>query len=53
MHLGLPVAWVAARSGSVVLLLLTGCSLLLPLWASVIVLCFAVRYFMYFLILQS
>ena len=36
-----------------VLLLLTFCLLLLPLWESVIVLCFVVRYFMSFLVLQS
>ena len=38
---------------AVVLLLLTCCLLLLPLWESVIVLCFVVRYFMSFLVLQS
>ena len=32
-----------------VLLLLTFCLLLLPLWESVIVLCFVVRYFMFIL----
>ena len=37
----------------VVLLLLTFCLLLLPLWESVIVLCFVVRYFMSILVLQS
>ena len=36
-----------------VLLLLTFCLLLLPLWESVIVLCFVVRYFMSILVLQS
>ena len=36
-----------------VLLLLTFCSLLLPLWESVIVLCFVVRCFVSFLVLQS
>ena len=36
-----------------VLLLLTCCLLLLPLWASVIVLCFVVRYFMSLQVLQS
>ena len=41
----LPVAQVAVPSKAVVLLLLTFCSLLLPLWESVIVLCFVVRYF--------
>ena len=37
----------------VVLLLLTFCLLLLPLWESVIVLCFVVRNFMSILVLQS
>ena len=36
-----------------VLLLLTYCLLLLPLWESVIVLCFVVCYFMSILVLQS
>ena len=36
-----------------ILLLLTFCLLLLPLWESVIVLCFVVRYFMSILVLQS
>ena len=36
---------------AMVLLLLTFCLLLLPLWESVIVLCFVVRYFMSFLVL--
>ena len=40
------MAWAAVRSEVVVLLLLTFCLLLLPLWESVIVLCFVVRYFM-------
>ena len=53
MHLGPPVAWAAVRSKAVVLLLLTFCLLLLPLWKSVIVLCYAVRYFMFILVLQS
>ena len=35
------------------LLLLNFCLLLLPLWESVIVLCFVVRYFMSILVLQS
>ena len=35
------------------MLLLTFCLLLLPLWESVIVLCFLVRYFMSILVLQS
>ena len=42
----------AVRSKVVVLLLLTFCLLLLPLWESVIVLCFGVRYFMSILVLQ-
>ena len=37
----------------VVLLLLRFCLVLLPLWESVIVLCFVVRYFMSILVLQS
>ena len=48
-----PVAWAAVRSRAVVLLLLTFCLLLLPLWESVIVLCFVVCYFMSILVLQS
>ena len=36
-----------------VLLLLTFCLLLLPLWESVIVLCFVIRYVMSILVLQS
>ena len=51
MHLSPPVAWAAVRSQAVVLLLLTCCILLLPLWESV--LCFVVRYFMSLLVLQS
>ena len=43
----------AVRSKAVVLLLLTYCLLLLPLWESVIVLCFVIRYFMSSLVLQS
>ena len=38
------VAYAAVRSKAVVLLLLTFYLLLLPLWESVIVLCFVVRY---------
>ena len=53
MHLSPPVASAAVRSKAVVLLLLTFCLLLLPLWESVIVLCFVVRYFMSILVLQS
>ena len=37
----------------IVLLLLIFCLSLLPLWESVIVLCFVVRYFMSILVLQS
>ena len=48
-----PVAKAAVRSKAVVLLLLTFCLLLLPLWESVIVLCFVVHYFMSILVLQS
>ena len=48
-----PVAKAVVRSKVVVLLLLTCCLMLLPLWASVIVLCFVVRYFMSLLVLQS
>ena len=47
------MAWAADRSEAVVLLLLTFCLLLLPLWESVVVLCFVVRYFMSVLVLQS
>ena len=43
----------AVRSKAVGLLLLTFCLLLLPLWDSVIVLCFVVRFFMPLLVLQS
>ena len=48
-----PVAWAAVRSMAMDLLLLTLCLLLLPLWESVIVLCFVVRYFMSILVLQK
>ena len=41
-----PTAQATVRSKAMVLLLLTFCLLLLPLWESVIVLCFVVRYFM-------
>ena len=44
---------IAPRNVWQVLLLLTFCLLLLPLWESVIVLCFVVRYFMSILVLQS
>ena len=53
MHFSSPVALAAVRSKAVVLLLMTFCLLLLPLWESVIVLCFVVRYFMSILVLQS
>ena len=43
----------AVRSKAVVLLLLTFCLLLPPLWESVNVLCIVVRYFMSILVLQS
>ena len=43
----------SVRSKAVVLLFWTFCLLLLPLWESVIVLCFVVRYFMSILVLQS
>ena len=47
------MVWTVVRSKAVVLLLLTFCLLLLPLWESAIVLCFVVRYFMSILVLQS
>ena len=47
------LAYVAVRSKAVVLLLLTYCLLLLPLWEAVIVLCFVVRIFMFILVLQT
>ena len=47
------MAQAAVLSKAVVLLLLTFCLLLLPLWESVIVICFVVRYFMSILVLQS
>ena len=48
------MAFAAVRSKAVVLfLLLTFCLLGLPLWASVIVLCFVVRYFISILLLRS
>ena len=53
MHLNPPVALAAVRSKVVALLLLICCWLLLPLWESVIVLCFVVRYFVSILVLQS
>ena len=57
MHLSPPphplVAKAAVRSKAVVLLLLTFCLLLLPLWESVIVLCFVVRFSMSIIVLIS
>ena len=47
------MAWAAVHSKAVVLLLLTFCLLLFPLWESVIVLCFVVRCFESVLVLQS
>ena len=47
------MALATVRTKAVVLLLLIECWLLLQLWDSVIVLCFAVRYFMSILVLQS
>ena len=41
------MAWAAVRSKAVVLLLLTFCLFLIPLWESVIVLCFVVYTFIY------
>ena len=46
MNLSPPVAKAAVRSKTEVLLLLISCLLFLPLWESVIFLCFVVRYFM-------
>ena len=43
----------AVPSKAVILLLLTFCSLLIPLWESVNVLYFVVRYFISILVLQS
>ena len=51
MHLSPSVAKAAVRSKAVVLLLLTFRLWLLPLWESVIVLCFVVCYFMSILVL--
>ena len=47
------MAQAAFCSKAMVLLLLTFCLLLLPLWESVTVLCFVVRYFIPILVLQS
>ena len=53
IHLSPPVVLAAVRSKSMVLLLLIRCWLLLPLWDSLIVLCFVMRYFVFILVLQS
>ena len=53
MHLSPLVAWAAVHSKAVVMLLLTFCLLLLPLWESVIVLWFVIRNVMSILVLQS
>ena len=47
------MAYAAVSSKVVALLLLIRCLLLLPLWNSVIVICFVVRYLMLILVLQS
>ena len=47
------MALAVVRSKAVVLLLLIRCWLLLPVWDSVIVLCFIVRYFVSILVFQS
>ena len=41
------MAYAAVRSEAVVLLLVTFCLLLLPLWESAIVLCFVVRFYVH------
>ena len=53
MHINPLVAVADVRSKAVVLLLLIRFWLLPPLWDSVIVLCFVVRYFVSILVLQS
>ena len=50
MHFSSEVAYAAVHSKVVVLLLLIRCLLLLPLWNSVIVICFVVRYLMSILV---
>ena len=50
MHLSVPVAYTVVRSKAAALSLLIQCLLLLPLWESVIVLGFVVRYFMSILV---
>ena len=53
MHLSSAVALAAVRSKAAVLLLFTFCLLLLPLWESVIVICFVVHYLMPLLVLTG
>ena len=53
MHLSPSVALASVHSKAVVLVLLICCWLLLPLWGSVIAICFVVRYFVSILVLQS
>ena len=53
MHLSPPWLRLLVCSKAVILLLLSFCLLLLPLWESVIVLCFVVSYLMSILVLQS
>ena len=50
MHLNTPVALAAVLSKAVAVMLLSCCLLLLPLWESVVVLCFVVRYSMSLLV---
>ena len=47
------MAWAAVRSKTKVLLLLTYCLLLFPLWESVIVICLVIRFVRSILVLQS
>ena len=53
MNFSPEVAYAAVCSKAVVLLLMICCLLLPPLWNSVIVICFVVRYLMSILVLQS
>ena len=53
MHFSPPVALAAVHSKVVVLLLLIPCLLILPLWDSVIVLCFDLHNFVSILVFQS
>ena len=50
MHLSVPVAYTVVRSKAAALSLLIHCLMLLPLWESVIVLCFVVLNFMSILV---